>query len=91
MTATRRNVSRDDNRSRLIGFLETIRRPEVPIDGVVDTDDLSEVGLIDSLAILELIGFLEAEFGIDFRAAAFGPDQLRTIEAILDLIDQHSA
>jgi acyl carrier protein len=80
-------LSRAANRARLLEFLDRIRRPEVSIASIRDDDNLVGSGLIDSLAVLEIIAFLEAEFAVDFATTGFDPDRLTTVPSILDIID----
>jgi acyl carrier protein len=82
-------VNRAGRRDRLLAFLETIRRPGVPLSAIGESANLVQAGLVDSLAILQIIEFLESEFGIDFRTTAVDPTQLTTIPSILDLIEAH--
>jgi acyl carrier protein len=82
-------MNRAAMRERLLAFLETIRRPGVPLSAVGESANLVEVGLVDSLAILQIIEFLEAEFGVDFRTTPLDPAQLTTIPGILDLLEAH--
>jgi acyl carrier protein len=81
-------MSRDERRRRLTAFLETIRRPDVELDTIDEQDGLVGSGLIDSLALLEIITFLETEFGMDFSESGVDPDELSSIAAILDLIER---
>ena len=78
---------RDRHRERLLEFLRTIQKPDHPLDDVAETDSLVESGLIDSLALLEIIVFLEEQYGIDFVATGFEPEQLMSVCGILDLIE----
>jgi acyl carrier protein len=78
---------RHRHRGRLIEFLRTIQNPDRPLDAVAETDSLVEAGLIDSLALLEIIAFLEEQYGIDFAATGFEPEQLMSVSGILDLIE----
>lgn len=48
-------------------------------------------GLIDSLATLEIISFLEDEFGIDFSVTGIDPGELNSIQSILDIIAERAA
>ncbi|MBE0569510.1 MAG: acyl carrier protein [Deltaproteobacteria bacterium] len=77
------------NRERLLAFLEGIRRPDKPISAIRDSDNLVTAGLIDSLAVLEIILFLETEFSVDFSATGVDPTRLMSIPSILDVIDRH--
>ncbi len=51
----------------------------------IDTD-LIETGVIDSLALVELIFQIEKEFGIDIRLDEIGVESFRTVKGIADLI-----
>ncbi|MBF0613654.1 MAG: acyl carrier protein [Magnetococcales bacterium] len=77
------------NRDLLIQFLATIKRPDLPMDRITDNDGLIKSGLIDSLAMLEIIAFLESRFGIDFSETGVDPVDLESIQKILDLIDRY--
>ena len=48
-------TNRASTRERLLAFLDTIRRPDKPISAIRDSEDLVSVGLVDSLAVLEII------------------------------------
>ncbi|MBF0213065.1 MAG: hypothetical protein HQM00_05795 [Magnetococcales bacterium] len=78
------------NREKLIQFLATIKRPDLPMESIADSDGLIKSGLIDSLAMLEIIAFLESTFDIDFSETGVDPVELESIEKILDLIDRRS-
>ena len=82
-------MNRAATRDRLLAFLETIRRPGVPLSAMGDGANLVQAELVDSLAILQLIEFLETEFGVDFTATGLDPVQLTTIPGILDLLEAH--
>lgn len=71
----------------MLEFLRTIQKPDRPLDSVAETDSLVEAGLIDSLALLEIIAFLEEQYGIDFVATGVEPEQLMSVCGILDLIE----
>ena len=73
-------------RAAILAFLETIRRPEQPLDGIGDDDHLVQSGLIDSLAMLEIVAFLEHEFGLNFRESGVDPERLASINRILELV-----
>ena len=81
MTAT-------SHRETVLAFLDTIRRPDVAPGSVGDEENLVEAGLIDSLAVLQIVLFLESEFGISFAATGVDPGRLYTVSSILDLIQQ---
>ena len=80
-------MSRAENRERLLRFLEGIRRPGRRLSEIEENENLVQSGLIDSLALLEIVSFLEAEFGVDFSGSGLDPGRLATIPSILDLIE----
>ena len=48
-------------------------------------------GLIDSLAILQIVSYLETTYGIDFSVRGVYPEELGSIGNILDLIQQEKS
>jgi acyl carrier protein len=81
MTATERTQAR----AAILGLLDAIRRPDSP-STIGDDDGLVDSGLIDSLAVLEIVAFLETEFGLNFRDTGVDPTRLASVNSILDLI-----
>ena len=81
---------RQRHRERVLGFLRTIQKPDRPLDAVAETDSLVESGLIDSLALLEIVAFLEEQYRIDFAAIGLEPEQLTSMSGILDLIEREA-
>jgi acyl carrier protein len=51
------------------------------------TTPLMSTGILDSLATLKLITFLESEFDIEVRAQEADQEHFNTLEAICDLVD----
>lgn len=84
-------MSRDALRERLLAFLETIQRPGVSLDVIGENDNLVRSGLIDSLAILQIIVFLESDFGVDFASTGVDPGQLGSVSRILDLMEKRAS
>ncbi|MBF0126548.1 MAG: acyl carrier protein [Magnetococcales bacterium] len=76
------------NREKLLRFLATIKRPDLPMERLHDTDGLVKSGLIDSLSMLEIIAFLEAQFQIDFSETGIDPAELESVQKILELIEK---
>ena len=81
-------TDRTSNRERLVAFLDGIRRPDKPISSLQEGDNLVAAGLIDSLAVLEIIMFLETEFSVDFSESGVDPTRLMSVPSILDVIEQ---
>lgn len=84
-------TGREEARGRLLAFLDTIRRPDHPLAELSDDDHLVDVGLIDSLALLEIVTWLEREMGVDFRASGIDPGRLSSVASLLDLISERGS
>jgi acyl carrier protein len=69
-------------------FLRTIQKPGKPLESLGEEDRLVASGLIDSLAIVQIVVYLEDTYGIDFAARGFDPDRLASMASILDLIEE---
>jgi len=82
------NEQRPLQRMGLINFLRGIQKAGLPIENLSDSDRLVASGLIDSLAILQIVIYLEQTYGINFSSNGFDPEQLGSIGSILDLIEQ---
>jgi acyl carrier protein len=82
---------RGQRRDSLVRFLRTIQKPNRSVDRLGDEEGLLAVGLIDSLAILQIVLYLEEIYGIDFSGAGVDPEQFATIGGILDLIEREAA
>jgi acyl carrier protein len=51
-------------------------------------ENLIEKGLLDSLAILKVVGFCEEEFGIAIPDAEVLPDNMESVRAIAGLVER---
>jgi acyl carrier protein len=86
-------MSSDLHRERtasLLAFLRTIQRPEHALESVDEGTSLITAGLIDSLAVLSIVAYLETTYGIDFAETGVDPSELSSIRGILDLIDRET-
>ncbi len=77
-----------DRRQDLLRFLRGIQRAGAPIETLRDDESLVRSGLIDSLAILQIVTYLELTYGLDFSRRGISPEELGTIGGILQVIDQ---
>lgn len=80
----------DNDRQRwredLHRFLRTLQKPGKSLTQLGDDEGLVASGLIDSLALVQIVVYLEDAYGIDFGARGFDPDSLASTARILDLI-----
>ena len=81
-------MNREQRKADLLRFLQTIQRPDRILAAINEQDGLVESGLVDSLALLQIVTYLEETYQIDFRETGVLPSELSSIGAILDLIEQ---
>jgi acyl carrier protein len=82
------NTERKEQKGKLLSFLRTIQKAGLPIECLGEAEPLVASGLIDSLAILQIVTYLETTYEIDFSLRGVDPEQLGSIGGILDLIEQ---
>jgi acyl carrier protein len=79
----------DDNKSRIRAFIE-----ENFLFGEEDVSDdtsLLDQGLIDSTSILEIVGYLEEEFGVEVADEELVPDNFDSISALSGFLERKLA
>ena len=77
-------------RQGLLQFLRSIQKAGMPVESLKDDDRLVDSGLIDSLAILQIVTYLEVTYGLDFSARGVSPEDLGSIGGILGIIEQEN-
>ena len=85
------NASREQLLGDLMRFLRTIQKPNRPVESLGLDERLVASGLVDSLAIMQIVVYLEENYGIDFAASGLDPERLATMGSIIDLIEETSA
>ena len=75
-------------REGLLEFLGTVCRPGQSFADVADDVNLFDAGIMDSLAVIEIILFLEQRYGVTFAASGIDPRELATVAGILEVIEQ---
>lgn len=80
-------MDRQQCKADLIKFLGTIQRPDYSIEEIDENQSLIESGLIDSLAVLQIVSYLEEIHNINFLEKGLDPAQLSSVGAILDLME----
>ena len=50
---------------------------------IKDADELLESGIVDSLGILDLVAFLESDFGLQISDEDLMPENFRSIESMV--------
>jgi acyl carrier protein len=81
-------ADRGRNREALVRFLGTITRAGQTLDGVGDDVNLVDAGIIDSLAMVQIIVHLEQDHAVNLLASGIDPAELSSIGGILDSIER---
>ncbi len=58
---------------------------------LAEGDSLLERGLLDSMALVKLIAFLEERFGVELSDDEFDPEHFETLQAIGELVERKQA
>ena len=53
-----------------------------------DSDSLLEAGIIDSLGIMKILGFLEDEFSVEIGDDELVPENFESVDTISRLVDK---
>jgi acyl carrier protein len=59
------------------------------LNGIADETSLLETGVLDSLGVLQLVGFIEERYGLHVPDDQLMPEQFESIEAIANLVSDH--
>ncbi len=68
--------------------MDDLLRERDDTTGFEDTESLFASGRLESLAAVQLVAFLEEQFGIDFSNLDFEIDRIDSIDLIATLCDE---
>ena len=74
-----------NTRDQLVEFIRTIARPDSDLEAIGDEENLVEAGVVDSLAVVQRIVYLETEHRLNI--AALDPAERVSIQGILSVIE----
>ena len=77
----------EEKKAIITGFLSRFFRKHE----LRDDEDIFALGFVNSLFAMQLVMFLEKEFGLKIDNKDLDFDNFRTINAIIDLIERKSA
>ena len=66
--------------------LAYIQRTIAASHRIEESADLIQLGVLDSLTLMDIIAFIEAEFGLALSASDIAPRHFRSVESIVHLI-----
>ena len=61
-------MDRQLTRNDLVSFLNTVTRPGFQVDGIDDDTNLIDAGVIDSLALIQIIFYLEQNHDLHLQS-----------------------
>jgi methoxymalonate biosynthesis acyl carrier protein len=74
-------------KDQILGFLES-RFPDVEIP---DTEDIFSLGFVNSLFAMELVMFIEKNFGVTIPNEELRLDNFRTVKSMAELVERRMA
>jgi acyl carrier protein len=75
-----------ERRERLRAFVADLLRARGDLAPFGDEDSLVLTGRLNSLDVVEVVGFMEAELGVDFDVVEFDRDAFDTLNRMLALL-----
>jgi acyl carrier protein len=76
------------DRMKIRDFLRELLREHDDHAAFDDAESLIASGRLDSLAIVNLVVFLESVFGVDFDKVEFDPQRLGSVDEIASVIEE---
>ena len=72
-------------RDRIVAIVKSAAKSDLP----ADSESLFDAGVVDSFALVDVIGGLEQEFGLKIPDADVNPRKFESIERIEAYLAQH--
>jgi acyl carrier protein len=79
-------TDRERLRDGLVIFLNSVARPGCQVDDIEDDRNLIDADIIDSFALIQIISWLEQNYGLNLQELGIDPADLGRIDGILDAI-----
>lgn len=80
-----------DANARIKEFIMTEVNPDLNLDRLDDDEPLIESGIVDSLGVLKILGFLDEAFGIDLSSEEIVLENFKDVSSICRLLDRSQA
>jgi acyl carrier protein len=81
----------DETTLKIKQFIVDEFMPDVSVEELDSDFDLLTGGVVDSLGLLQVVAWLEAEFDVGVDESQLGPESFRTVDAIKTYVDQAKA
>ena len=76
-----------NDRLKIRAFIQTLLDEHDDHAAFGDSESLIKAGRLDSLAVVQLVTFLETDFDVDFARVEFDPERLDTVAEIAEVIE----
>jgi len=80
----------DNIREQIHAYVMSLAQQLGHNDDVADDESLIVSGLLDSLAVMRLVVFMEKTFSIDFAEEFFDQDIFDTIDKMVDFVEERA-
>ena len=81
-------MQRDEIRSRIRSFILQNILVDEPPETLTDSTSLMTTGIISSLALTEMVAFLEDTYGIALRQDDLSPERMDSIDLIVKVVEE---
>jgi acyl carrier protein len=78
----------EGDRIKIRAFVEELLGEHDDHAAFGDTESLIKTGRLDSLAVVKLVTFLEADFTVDFAKVEFDPERFDTVAEIAAVVEE---
>jgi len=78
----------EDDRVKIRAFVAELLREHDDHAAFGDTESLIKTGRLDSLAVVKLVTFLEADFTVDFARVEFDPERFDSVVEIAAVVEE---
>jgi acyl carrier protein len=80
----------DDLKSRLREFIMSEVAPELGLTQIDDDEPLIESGIVDSLGVLRIMGFLDEAFDIDLSSGEVRLENFKDLRTICAMVQEQT-
>jgi acyl carrier protein len=78
----------EGDRVKIRAFVEELLGEHDDHNAFGDAESLIKTGRLDSLAVVKLVTFLEADFTVDFARVEFDPERFDSVAEIAAVIEE---
>jgi len=81
-------MDRQEHRQKLLAFLDSVAKPGCSA-GEIDDDDMNlvQAGVLDSFALIQIIFYLEQNYGVNLQKLGIDPADLVSIGGMMSALE----